>query len=459
MDIKVSRAKLMMLFLGMIVPIIACVVLSKSLVIGFLIAVFLNVNILMSCGFEFRELLSMIGASILECRTICTLILLIGATVSIWLGSGVVPTLIYYGSDLLKDTNFVLMAFIIVMICSSFIGSAVATISTIGIAIIGIGVSFDIPVHILLGVIVSGAFIADKISPISGLLNLVIDGADSTYKESAKNMMRTLIPTVIITSIIYYIIGLDYMGTRDISEVLKLQEMIKGSFLVSPILMFIPVAVVILSLRGLGALRSISIGCVIGIITSFFYQNASLGQIGNWIIFGYKSTSSYEYINNLLFSGGVISMIEVIFIVMGAVSVGGLFEKTGILKSALNDFINKNITKNTLILKTAFISILLTALTCDQVMGIVIPNKLFKDKFEKIGIKREVLVRTISDTGTIVAPLMPWNVNAIIIASVTGITSGYALFSVLCFLFPFVSIIVAMIENSFLKSDEVERCL
>lgn len=456
MELKVSKAKLMMLFLGMIVPIIACVILSKSLVIGFLIAIFINVNILMSCGFKTKELIKMIAESILECRTICTLILLIGATVSIWLASGVVPALIYYGSQLLKDSNFVFMAFIIVMVCSCFIGSAVATISTIGIAIIGIGVSFDIPVHILLGVVVSGAFIADKISPISGLLNLIIEGADSTYKDSARNMMRTLVPTVFITSIIYYVIGLNYMGGRDISEVLKLQEMIKASFNISPLLMLIPVAVVLLSLKGLGALKSISIGCVIGIITTYIYQAADALQIADWIIFGYKSTSSYEYINDLLFSGGVISMLEVIFIVMGAVSVGGLFEKTGILKSALKDFISTNLTKNSLIIKTSFISILLTAITCDQVMGIVIPTKLFKEKFHKLGVKKEVLVRTISDTGTIVAPLMPWNVNAIIIASVTGIRSGYALFSVLCFIFPLVSIVVSMIENTFSKTSEIE---
>jgi NhaC family Na+:H+ antiporter len=89
-------------------------------------------------------------------------------------------------------------------------------------------------------------------------------------------------------------------------------------------------------------------------------------------------------------------------------------------------------------------------------MGIVIPSKLFKEKFETLKFKKEVLVRTLSDTGTIIAPLMPWNVNAIIIVSVTGISSGYALFSVLCFIFPIVSIVVAIIENSFSKTSELE---
>ncbi|MGB3367895.1 MAG: sodium:proton antiporter, partial [Acidaminobacteraceae bacterium] len=239
MDSRVSKLKIALLFLGMIIPIVTSIMLSKSLVIGFFIAVFIIVNILMSCGFIFKELMHMIGLSILECKTICLLILMIGATVSIWLASGVVPALIYYGSQLLKDSNFIFMAFIIVMVCSFFIGSAVATISTIGIAIIGIGVSFKIPVQILLGAVVSGAFIADKISPISGLLNLIIESADSNYMDSARSMLRTLIPTVLITSAIYYIIGLRYMGGSDISEVIKLQDMIKSTFNISPMLILI----------------------------------------------------------------------------------------------------------------------------------------------------------------------------------------------------------------------------
>lgn len=246
------------------------------------------------------------------------------------------------------------------------------------------------------------------------------------------------------------------MGASDVSEVIKLQSMIKDSFHISPLLMLIPVVVVILSLKGFGAIKSISAGCTIGIVTTFAYQGVEVSQIFKWIIFGYKGLSSFEYINTLLFSGGVISMVEVIFIVMGAVSVGGLFERTGILKSALNEFISAKLTKNALIVKTSFISMLLTVLTCDQTMGIVIPSKLFKEKFQKLNIKNEVLARTISDTGTIIAPLMPWNVNAIIIASVTGITSGYAIFSVLCFIFPLVSILVALIENSLSRVKKLE---
>lgn len=456
MELKINKIKIAILFLGMIVPIVTCVILSKSLVIGFFIAITIDVTLLVKCGFKLKDLIEMMWISVIECKNIYMLILLIGATVSIWLSSGVVPALIYYGSHLLKDANFILMAFLIVMVCSAFIGSAIATISTIGIAIIGIGISFNIPTNLLLGVVVSGAFIADKISPLSGLFNLTIENANSNFKDSAKIMMRTFIPTIIIVSIIYYVIGLKYMDGNDISEVLKLQDMIKSSFNISPLLLIIPIIVVLLSVKGFGALKSISIGCFIGIVTTYLYQNVEIIQIVRWIIFGYKSSSGYEYINKLLFSGGVFSMIEVIFIVMGAVSVGGLFEKTGILKSTLNTFINKKLNKNTLIIKTSLVSMILTVVTCDQTMGIIIPSKFFREKFDNHDIKKEVLVRTISDSGTIIAPLMPWNINAIIIASVTGISSGYALFSVLCFIFPIVTISVAVIENSLSKSSELK---
>ena len=454
MELKINKFKIASLFIGMIIPIIICVVLSRSLVIGFFIATVIDVTLLVQYGFKSKSLIDMMWASIVECKNIYMLILLIGATVSIWLASGVVPALIYYGSYLLKDSNFILMAFLIVMVCSAFIGSAIATISTIGIAIIGIGVSFNIPANLLLGVVVSGAYVADKISPLSGLFNLTIESANTKFKETIKNMMRTFIPTIIIVSIIYYLIGMKYMGGNDILEVLKLQDMIKESFNISPLLLIIPIIVVLLSMKGFGALKSISMGCFVGTIATYFYQNVDVIQIFKWIIFGYKSISQYEYINNLLFSGGIFSMLEVIFIIMGAVSIGGLLEKTGVLRLALNSFINRRLDKNTLIIKTSIISILLTVLTCDQTMGIIIPSKFFKEKFDELALKREVLVRTISDSGTIVAPLMPWNINAIIIASVTGISSGYAVFSILCFIFPLVTIAVSLIENMRRKGDE-----
>ncbi len=457
MEGKLSRVRTSLLLFFVVAPIIACVLLSKSLVIGFAVSLVSVTSLILGLGFNIKNLLDIIKASILECKNIIVLIFLIGATVSVWIASGVVPTLIYYGLDLLKDSNFLLMTFIIVLICSCFIGSAVATISTIGIAIIGIGISFKIPVEVLLGVIVSGAYIADKISPLSGLLNLILNSVGSSYRKTTRSMLRTLIPTLIICSLIYYKMGLKYMGASSGAEILNLQEMLNNTFKISPLLIIIPVLVVVFSLLGLGAIRSIGIGCLIGSFTSAFYQGANINEALRWIVFGYKITSPYDYINKLLFSGGLISMIEVILIVMGAVSLGGLLEKTGILRHVLNDFISRNITKNSLIIKTAISSMLLTVFTCDQTLGIVIPSRLFKENYDRLKIKREVLGRTISDSGTIIAPLMPWNVNAIIIASVTGINSGYGLFSILCYIFPLVTIVVSIIENSISNNRAIKK--
>lgn len=448
---ELGKLKSLLLFLSIIVPISSCVLMSVSLVYGFAVALILEAVFLITSGIRISDIKTIILQSLIECKSIYILILLIGGTVSIWLGSGVVPTMIYYGSMLLEGSNILLMSFVITLIASTFMGTAVGTISTMGIAVLGIGSAFGIPTYIQLGAIVSGAFISDKIAPISGLLNLTMENTDTKYKGTVKNMLATLVPTMLITGALYYIIGTKYMGGVSSGQVADMQKMISDSFKISPVLLLIPVLIVVLSLRGIPTLKSISAGFGVGILTTIFYQGVSVKQTFIWILTGYRGNSSYEYINNLLFSGGVKSMIEVILIVMGAVAVSGLLEKTGILRATLKGFIENIKNKNQLILKTGIMSMLLTVVTCDQTIGIIVPSRFLKDKYDRMGVKREVLVRTISDTGTIIAPVMPWNVNAIIIGSVTGIAGGYGKYCFLCLLFPVVTFIVSFIENKLSK--------
>lgn len=444
---ELGKLKSVLLFLAIIIPISSCVLMSKSLVYGFGIALILEIMFVYRAGVSLKDIRNIIMQSLMECKNIYVLILLIGGTVSIWLGSGVVPTMIYYGSMLLEGSNILLMSFIITLVAAAFMGTAVGTISTMGIAVMGIGSAFGIPTYMQLGAIVSGAFISDKIAPISGLLNLTMENTDTKYKGNIKSMLPTMIPTIVITSILYYIMGLKYMETTSSSQVGDMQRMISESFKISPLLLLIPVVIVVLSLKGMPTLKSISAGFGVGILTTVLYQGISVKQTLIWIFTGYKGSSSYEYINNLLFSGGVKSMVEVIFIVMGAVAVSGLLEKTGILRTSLRSFIENINNRDQLIFKTGIMSMLLTVLTCDQTIGIIVPSRFLKDKYDRMGLKREVLVRTISDTGTIIAPVMPWNVNAIIIASVTGISGGYGKYCFLCLLFPIVTFAVSFVEN------------
>lgn len=421
-----------------------CVILNISLVYGFAGSILLSSLILMKRGFSLGQLSEMAWEGIVECKTLYLLIILIGATVSIWLSSGIVPTLIYYGFDYMKGMNFLLSAFLITSIMAVFMGTAVGTISTMGIALLGIGRGFGVPNGVLLGTIVSGAFIADKISPISGLLNLTLSTTKVEYKKLLRSMFYTLLPVLIITTVSYYFLGKIYRAQVEVTRLVSYQEAILDGFYVSPWLLLLPLGVVALSVLGVKIFRTISFGLVGGILISSLLQGMPLVDISHAIFYGYKGATYSQDLNQILISGGVISMLEVLLIVTGAITLSSILEKTGLVKPIVHKSISMVRSKGELVLKTGIISSLLTIITCDQTVGIILPGRLLREKYEKMGLSQVLLARTISDTGTIIAPLFPWNVNALIIGMITGISAvEYAPYAILCYLFPIISILVS----------------
>lgn len=442
-----------MVFTVTIASITGCIALGLSLFYGFAIAIAFSYILFRKIGFSSITLMKMMKSGLWECRMLYVLIVLIGATMSIWLSSGTVPSMIYYGLDYMKGVNFLFAAFIITSIISVFMGTAVGTISTIGLALLGIGKGFEIPAHVLLGVLISGAFIADKISPISGLLNLTLATTDTGYRDAVKKMMVTFIPVYIITAAAYYILGSGYDPAVDSQNLQMFQEAILEGFYISPYLLLLPVIVLVLSFSGVDTIKSISTGLAGGILVSIFLQNMGIVEILRAVFLGYRGATPTPALNDILVSGGIVSMIEVILIVMGAIALSSLFEGTGIIKPVIDNLMAEVKTPASLIVKTGIISGMLTVITCDQTVGIVVPGRLLKERYKKLNVDKTILARTISDTGTIIAPLMPWNVNGLIIFIVTGATVLHSgPYAVLCYISP----IVTFAASRFVKSSPLQ---
>lgn len=445
---KINKKQIYTMLIACITPIVICALLNISLVYAFLLSVLFALIISLKNGFTIKELKHMILKEINECKSLYVVILLIGATVSVWLSSGVVPSMIFYGLKYMNGMNILFSSFLLIAISSVFMGTAVGTISTIGIAILGIGKGFEIPTGLLVGVIVSGAFLADKISPISGLLNLTLATTETSYKEMVKSSLKTIIPTIIICALIYYLIGTKYSNVSGSKSSIELMQSIKNEFFISPYFILVPVLIVILSIIGIKSIYCMMSGVVMGSIISIVFQNLKLLDLIKYIFLGFSINSNSAVINETLNSGGVISMISVVIIVMGAIALAAIMQGTGVINYLTKDLIYKIKNKKDLILKTGIISGVLTVITCDQTIGIVVPSRLLKNKYEEIGVDKSILARTISDTGTIIAPLMPWNVNGLIVSLVTGVSClAYAPFALLCFIAPLMTVIVSNINK------------
>jgi NhaC family Na+:H+ antiporter len=454
---NISKVHSYIIIAASIILISTCIITNTSLAYGFSGGILLTSLILLKYKYTVKDIISLIFSGLKEAWTLYVLILLIGAAASVWLASGVVPSLMYYGFEYMKGMNFLLAAFLIVSVVSIFMGTAIGTVSTIGIALLGVGKGFGVPAPLLLGVIVSGAFIADKISPISGLLNLTLTTTKRNYKEVLIAMLPTFIPLFLITAVVYYLMGMNFTISTGSENLLYYQSAILEGFKISPFIAFLPAIVLIMPLFNIKTIPTILIGVFVGCIVSIFFQHMSLANLLNSLFFGYKGSTASSELNKILISGGINSMIEVVLIVMGAVSLTNLFEKTGMIVPLIEKLTYGVRTKGQLILKTSLISSLLTAITCDQTVGILLPGRLLQDKYRELDVDTTILARTISDTGTVIAPLMPWNINALILYSLTGISAtAYGPYAVLCYLSPIITIVVSSSLKENQKSSVAE---
>jgi NhaC family Na+:H+ antiporter len=435
--------------------IIGSIILSIPLYLGFGLGIIFTCIVMVKSGYNLVDLVKTMVNSVLEIKNLIVVVLFIGATTSIWLSSGVVPTIMYYGFSYMEGVNFLFAAFLIMAVVSLFMGTAIGTISTVGISLSGIGMGLGIPQSLVVGMLVSGAFIADKISPLSGLINLLMTTNNKSYKEIFKSMIVTLIPTIIVTSIVYYIIGIKYTS-GDYSKLLLYKEAISSGFNTSPFLLILPVIILGLSIAGLSAIKTFSIGIAIGTILSIAFQGATIAGIINSVFFGYHGNTPSAELNKLLVSGGMISMTEAILMVISAYALIQLFEKGNILMPLMERLVNGVKTRLSLIGRTGLMSTLLTVVTCDQTAGIILPCKVLQEKYKELELDTTVLARVISDTGIIVAPLMPWNINSFLIKPIMGISAAqYAPYAVLCYVCPVISIIISYLLYRKPKSTQI----
>lgn len=433
------------------------IIFNISLVFAFSAASLFTLVILLRNGYDPKELGRSVLEGIKECRSLFAVILMMGATVSTWLASGVVPNIVYYAFSYVQPFNFIVLAFLFTLILAYVMGTAVGTISTIGLAMVAIGNGFMLPTHVTLGAVISGAFIADKIAPISSLNNLTLGITESSYLDYIKAAIKTLLPTILLSTVIYYLIGKVYVSSGDMSKVHEYQTLIQNSMVTSPYLLLFPILVIILAFYGVKTIYNMSIGVALAALVGIFVQKISPAVLIKSILWGYESQTGMAELDALVSGGGLMRMVEIVFIITGSVALSCLFEKGNLLKPLLNHLFKDEDSRFALIAKTGLLSALITTATCDQTAGIIIPVKTTKDKFAERNIEPAVLARTVADTGTVIAPLMPWNVNAIIVNSILGISAlQYAPFAVLCFINPLVMILVEYVISLKRKNLSME---
>jgi NhaC family Na+:H+ antiporter len=368
--------------------------------------------------------------------------------------------MIYWGLNILSPGIFLVATTVICSIVSISTGSSWTTAGTIGIALLGIGSALGIPKEVIAGAIISGAYFGDKMSPLSDTTNLAPAMAGSNLFDHIRHMLYSTVPAMLISLVIYAFLGMKYAGhSIDTSQISQIQNALASSYnTLSPLLLLVPVIVIVLVILKVPAIPGLIIGTILGGLVAIFFQGASLQNVLEVAQVGYTSHSGMLFVDELLTRGGLNSMLDTVSLMLCALTLGGILEKTGMLE-ALARFILR-FAKGTfgLVAATIFTCIGTNIAVADQYLAIVIPGSMYKEAFKKQGLDPKNLSRTLEDSATITSPLIPWNTCGAYMSATLAVNSfaflPFAFFNILC---PIVSLTLAATGIGITKLDNTSE--
>lgn len=365
----------------------------------------------------------------------------IGILISAFIMSGTIPTLIYYGFELISGRFFYMIVFLVACIVGVAIGSSLTTTATIGVAFIGMAQAMDLSLAITAGAIVSGAFFGDKMSPLSDTTNLSSSIMNVDLFEHIKNMAWTTVPALAISAIIYAILSPSNHALSD-SNVGSFKEALFATDLVHWYTLLPIVVLLLFAFKKVPAIPTLIIASILAIALSYGHHVHTATQIADLLFNGYKSTTGVEAIDSLLTRGGISNMFFTIALVLLALGMGGLLFTLGIIQTVLAKIEHLFKSAGSAITGAATTAIGVNFFIGEQYLSILLPAETFQQQFKKVGLAPKNLARTVEDAGTVVNPLIPWSVCGIFIASVLHVdTMTYAPFALFCLLSPILTIV------------------
>lgn len=338
------------------------------------------------------------------------ILLIIGMVVGSWIISGVVPTMIYYGLKVIAPSFFLPATVLLSLVVAISTGSSWSTAATVGIALMGVGAGLGIPPEMTAGAIISGAYMGDKLSPLSDTTNLAPAMAGSGLFEHIKSMLYTTIPSFIITMILFTIIGLRY--SKNQINYLALNSILvtlNKEFIITPILFIVPIITIILVINKIPAIPGLITGSLLGGVAAIILQGVSLKDFITSLQIGYISNSGNEVLDSLLTRGGMNSMMWTVSLIICALFFGGVMEKTGMLAAIGRKILEFANSTGSLILSTLITGFVTNILAAEQYLSIVITGRIFKDVYKEKNLHPVTLSRALEDSGTMTSPLIPWN--------------------------------------------------
>ena len=411
-----------------------------------------------------------IKSNIGDVTTAIVILFLIGAISGTWTMSGIVPTFIYYGVKIISPKIFLLTACVICALVSVMVGSSWTTIATIGVALLGIGKAEGFSDGVIAGAIISGAYFGDKISPLSDTTVLASSMSKVPMFTHIRYLMYTTVPSIVITLIIFLILGLSHNGD-DAAMINEYTNVLGAKFNITPWLMIVPALTAIMIARKKPALIVLALSTVLAAAAALIFQPDIMREIGSSVSGSGSSakilfTGTIETIYNsvsvetgnpdvdqLVASKGMLGMLNTVYLIICAMCFGAAMKASGMLHHLASMILPMTKRRVSLVTSTVVTGTALNGIVSDQYLAIILTSSLFKDIYEKEGYENRLLSRAVEDSATVTSPLYPWSSCGMTQATILNVpTMAYLPYCFFNLLSPLMSVTVAVIGYKIFKT-------
>lgn len=409
-----------------------------------------------------------IGSNFADVAGATLILFLIGAVSGTWTMSGVVPAFIYYGVKIISPKVFLLSACVICAVISVMTGSSWTTIATIGVALLGIGRAEGFSDGMIAGAIISGAYFGDKISPLSDTTVMAASVNKVPLFTHIRYMFFTTVPSMVITLIVFTVLGLSHHGT-EASQIDLYTSVLSTKFHITPWLFLVPVVTLVLIWRRMPALPVLAISVLAAAFAALVFQPGIIESIGAKVTEGSRARcllvgtvesiyntltleTGHAEVDGLLTTRGMVGMLNTVFLILCAMCFGACMQASGMIARLARLLDPLTRTRTGLVASTVVTGTTLNGIVSDQYLSILLTSNIFGETFRARGYEARLLSRSVEDSATVTSPLFPWSSCGMTQATILSVpTLTYAPFCLFNIISPLMSICIAAIGWKIVK--------
>ena len=435
-------------FLAIVAVLVVLINLGVDTTMSLFVATIMAAIVAFSLKIPWPETENVLLKTVADCIPTFVIVIMVGMLVGIWIAGGTVPALMYYGMMVVSPAILVPLAFLLCFLTSEFTGTSFGSIATMGVAFVGIASTTSIPMPLVIGAVVCGAWFGDRMSPMSDTTNLASGVSRVPLYTHINSMLYTAVPAAVIAFVLYAVAGIVMGGGATDPESQQLiMNTLADNYNMSLLLILPALMVLVVSALRMPAFLGFGLTIIVSVLFAMCTQGLGFVEVMNYAANGFSiETGAGSMVDNMLNRGGISSMTGLLITFMVASLMGGVIKATGILEVLARDVLLKVIKNRTvLVIITLIYGYVVNFLAAGgQTVSIIVTQQTFEEAYDRLNVDRRVLSRCLEDSATLSAPIVPWGVATLFVMATLGCGLEYIAYCWFIFLVPVFAVVCAV---------------